>query len=266
MPAEEPGTVAVERDGAVVTVRLSRPTHANSLTTAAKQSLLEALGAAAGDQATRAVVLTGSGKSFCVGQDLVEHAEAMEAAPGHAFDTVGRHYSPIVRLLATMPKPTIAAVNGTCAGAGLGFALACDIRVAARGARFVPAFAAVGLTADSGLSATLARAIGWSRAMGLLMLGRSLTADEAFQVGLVHQVVAEEEMEAEVRDLVSRLASGPTKAYAAIKEALWAAASTDLEGALRREGELQHRLASTADHREAVRAFLDKREPTFRGE
>lgn len=262
---EENEAIAVARAGAVRTITLARPDQANSLTVAAKELLLEALEEAATDEGTRAVVLTGSGRAFCAGQDLGEHAQALEDDPEHAFDTVALHYAPIVRWLATMPKPVIAAINGTCAGAGLGFALACDIRVAAAGARFAPAFTGIGLTADSGLSSTLARAVGWSRAMGLLMLGSVIDAEEAERIGLVHEVVAAEDFGTHVAAVAERLAAGPTMAYAALKQACWAAASSDLETVLRLEGELQQRLAATADHRNAVQAFLEKRRPEFAG-
>jgi 2-(1,2-epoxy-1,2-dihydrophenyl)acetyl-CoA isomerase len=261
--ASEP--VVVEIDGAVATVTVSRPDQMNSLTTAAKEGLLSALERVANDHAIRAVVLTGSGRAFCAGQDLAEHAEALAADPGHAFDTVGKHYSPIVQSLATMPKPVIAAINGTCAGAGIGFALACDLRIAAAGVRFAPAFTGIGLTADSGLSATLPRAVGWSRAMGLLLLGTVIDADEAERIGLVHEVVPPEELGSHVAALAARLAAGPTQAYVALKEALWYSISAQLDEVLRLEGALQARLASTNDHQGAVQAFLAKRRPDFSG-
>jgi 2-(1,2-epoxy-1,2-dihydrophenyl)acetyl-CoA isomerase len=262
---EPAGPVRVEIAAAVATVTIARPEQANSLTTAAKEALLAALEGVAGDEAVRAVVLTGSGRAFCAGQDLAEHAKALSKDPGHAFDTVSRHYNPIVQSLSTMPKPVIAAINGTCAGAGMGFALACDLRLAASGAKFAPAFTGIGLTADSGLSATLPRAIGWSRAMGLLLLGTVIDADEALRVGLVHEVVPPDELPDRVAALAERLAAGPTKAFAALKVALWYSASAQLTDVLQLEGELQKRLASTADHQGAVQAFLEKRRPDFTG-
>ncbi|HXY45681.1 MAG TPA: enoyl-CoA hydratase-related protein [Acidimicrobiales bacterium] len=262
-PGPEPVQVAIE--GAVATVTVVRPEQANSLTTAAKEGLLAALEAVANDRSIRSVVLTGSGRAFCAGQDLVEHAEALATDPAHAFDTVAKHYSPIVQSLATMPKPVIAAINGTCAGAGIGLALACDLRIAAAGVKFAPAFTGIGLTADSGLSATLPRAVGWSRAMGLLLLGTVIEADEAERIGLVHEVVPVEELTGHVAALASRLAAGPTQAYIALKEALWYSSSAALEDVLRLEGELQARLATTADHQGAVQAFLARRRPDFTG-
>jgi 2-(1,2-epoxy-1,2-dihydrophenyl)acetyl-CoA isomerase len=257
--------VRVEIAGGVATVTVDRPQQANSLTTAAKEALLAALEGVAADATVRAVVLTGSGRAFCAGQDLAEHAQALAGDPAHAFDTVAKHYSPIVLSLATMPKPVIAAVNGTCAGAGIGFALACDLRVAASGVKFAPAFTGIGLTADSGLSATLPRAVGWSRAMGLLLLGTVIDAEEAHRIGLVHEVVPGDELATRVAALATRLAAGPTKAFVALKEALWYSASAQLEDVLRLEARLQARLAATADHQGAVQAFLEKRRPEFTG-
>jgi 2-(1,2-epoxy-1,2-dihydrophenyl)acetyl-CoA isomerase len=257
--------VLVSLDGAVATVTINRPEQANSLTAAAKEALLVAVEALANNEGVRAVVLTGSGRAFCAGQDLGEHAGALANDPSHAFDTVRRHYGPIVQSLATMPKPVIAAVNGTCAGAGIGFALACDLRVAASGAKFAPAFTGIGLTADSGLSMTLARAVGWSRAMGLLLLGTVVDAEEAERIGLVHEVVPADKLASAVSALAARLAAGPTMAYAALKEALWYSASADIGAVLELEAQLQARLASTKDHRQAVDAFLEKRRPEFTG-
>lgn len=261
----EQAPVLTERAGAVATIRINRPGQMNSLTTAAKEALLAALKSAADDQTVRAVVLTGVGRAFCAGQDLAEHAQALADDPAHAFDTVAEHYSPIVTQLATMKKPALAAVNGTCAGAGMGFALACDLRIAQAGAKFAPAFTGIGLTADSGLSATLARAVGWSRAMGLLMLGSVIDADEALRIGLVHEVVEAGEFEASVARLAQHLAEGPTQAFAALKEAFWGSAVADLDTTLALEGALQQRLAATEDHKAAVRAFGEKRRPEFTG-
>jgi 2-(1,2-epoxy-1,2-dihydrophenyl)acetyl-CoA isomerase len=259
------GPVASSREGSVVTVCISRPEQANSLTVEAKQALLGHLREAAGDPGVRAVVLTGEGRAFCAGQDLAEHARALDEGAAQAFETVPAHYAPAVRLLAGMPKPVVAAVNGSCAGAGLGLALACDLRVAAEGARFATAFTGIGLAADSGLSATLARAVGWSRAMGMLMLGEVLDATEALRAGLVHEVVPGAQLASHVAALAARLASGPTRAFAALKKAMWASASMSLDEVLALEGELQAALATTADHRNAVDAFLQKRAPRFEG-
>ncbi|WP_162182668.1 enoyl-CoA hydratase/isomerase family protein, partial [Actinoalloteichus caeruleus] len=144
----------------VATITLNRPERGNALTTELKRELVAAVRRVGSDEAVRAVVLTGNGPAFCVGQDLAEHAETLRTRPDEAFDTVSAHYNPIVHGLATMPKPVLASINGSCAGAGLGFALACDLRIAVSDARFRTAFTGIGLTCDSGVSASLARAIG----------------------------------------------------------------------------------------------------------
>jgi 2-(1,2-epoxy-1,2-dihydrophenyl)acetyl-CoA isomerase len=256
-------------DGAVATITMRTP----ALGLAAKQMLLAAATAAAGDDAIRAVLLTGSGRVFTAGQDLGEHAGALreagpEAGAGAgtgAFDTIGAHYNPLVTTLATMPKPVVAAVNGTCAGAGLGIALACDLRIAAMGARFTTAFTGIGLTPDSGLSASLSRAVGTARASELIMLAAPFTAEDALSWGLVGQVVPAGELAAAAGELAARLAAGPTQAYAVAKRAIRQAWTSSWPEVLAVEERDQAALGATADHRGAVDAFLAKRRPEFTG-
>lgn len=256
---------ADEKDPAVAIVTLNRPARRNALTVELKEALLSALEGVAADRSVRAVVLTGTGKSFCVGQDLGEHVQALEADAATAFATVEKHYNPIVRLLATMPKPVIAALNGGAVGAGLGLALACDLRVAADSATFATAFAAIGLTADSGLSATLVHSLGAARATELLLLGESFDAAAAQASGLVRAVVPVEEVLGAAVELARTLAAGPTLAYAEIKRAVAIGAVSPLSRVLEEEGAAQGRLGVTRDHREAVDAFLAKRRPSFEG-
>ncbi|NIH79178.1 enoyl-CoA hydratase/isomerase family protein [Amycolatopsis viridis] len=253
--------VSVSRDGAVATVTLLRP----ALTTDLKTELRDALERVAADDEVRAVVLTGTGRAFCVGQDLAEHADALRADPATAFTTIDEHYNPIVTTLATMPKPVVAAVNGTCVGAGLGLALACDLRIAADTAKFGTAFTGIGLTCDSGLSATLARAVGAARASELVLLGDTFTAAQAAEWGVAGRVVPADELAATAAELAARLAAGPTLAYAAAKRALAESWGAPLPDVLRGEGEAQARLGLTADHRGAVEAFLAKSKPVFHG-
>ena len=263
---EPPVLVAADaQDPAVAVVTLNRPARRNALTTELKDALVEALEKVAADQAVRAVVLAGSGKSFCVGQDLVEHAEALRQSSGPTFDTVARHYNPIVRALATMPKPVVAAINGAAVGAGLGFALACDLRVAADTATFATAFAAIGLSADSGLSATLVHSLGHARATELMLLGEQFDARQAQASGLVRAVVPADQVLDAALELARRLAAGPTRAYAEIKKALALGAVSPLDTVLEAEGAAQARLGVTSDHRRAVEAFLAKQRPTFEG-
>lgn len=256
---------ADEKDPAVAIVTLNRPAKRNALTVELKEALAEALERVATDPSVRAVVLTGTGKSFCVGQDLGEHVEALAADASTAFATVETHYNPIVRSLATMPKPVVAALNGGAVGAGLGFALACDLRVAADNATFSTAFAAIGLTADSGLSASLVHSLGAARATELLLLGESFDAAQALASGLVRSVVPVDEVLDTALELARKLAAGPTVAYAEIKKAVALGAVSSLDDVLAAEGAAQGRLGVTKDHREAVEAFLAKRRPTFEG-
>ncbi|MBV9315442.1 MAG: enoyl-CoA hydratase/isomerase family protein [Pseudonocardia sp.] len=249
----------------VAVVTLNRPAQRNALTVELKSALVDELSKVSADSSVRAVVLTGAGKSFCVGQDLREHANALRADPVTAFDTVERHYNPIVELLATMPKPVIAALNGSAAGAGLGFALACDLRLAAEGSTFATAFAAIGLTADSGLSAHLVHALGAARATELMLLGEPFSAEQALEWGLVRAVLPVDKVLPSALELAGRLAAGPTAAYAEIKKALALGAVSTLSAVLASEAQAQARLGLTHDHAGAVEAFLAKRQARFEG-
>jgi 2-(1,2-epoxy-1,2-dihydrophenyl)acetyl-CoA isomerase len=260
--------VGVSRDGvdpAVAVLTLQRPARYNALTVELKDALLTALGELAAADDVRALVLTGAGNAFCVGQDLGEHAAALQADPTTALDTVTAHYNPIVHGLAELPFPVVAAINGPCVGAGLGFALACDLRIAAAGLAFSTAFTGIGLTADSGLSASLAHAVGVSRALELLMLNESFTAEDAHAWGLVRAVVPAGDVLPAALELARRLAAGPTRAYAEVRRAVRLGAVAPLDEVLAAEAAAQSRLATTADHVQAVAAFLEKRRPAFEG-
>src|ERR1700761_8051500 len=227
--------VTVTADGAVGVVALPK----RALPTAAKEQLRGGLRRLAADDAVRAVVLTGTGKVFCAGQDLGEHAAALEADPAHAFDTLDDHYNPVILALTSMPKPVVAAVNGTCAGAGISLALACDIRVCSAAAKFATAFTGIGLTFDSGLSATLTRAVGTARASELILLGEPFTAQQACDWGLVGRLAEPADVLPEALGLATRLAAGPTLAYAAAKGAIQAAVAPPLSDVLAGEQEAQ---------------------------
>ena len=252
-------------DPAVVVLTLNRPARYNALTVELKTALRAALALLADADDVRAAVLTGAGKAFCVGQDLGEHAEALAADPGSSFNTVVEHYNPIVTGLVDLPFPTVAAINGPCVGAGLGFAMSCDLRVAAAGLKLATAFTGIGLTADSGLSASLAHAVGVPRAMELLLLGEPFTSEEAHAWGIVRDVVPAEEVVASAVALARRLAAGPTKAYVEVRHAVRFGAVNALPDVLATEGAAQARLAHTEDHAGAVADFLAKRRPTFHG-
>jgi len=258
------GPVRYDVADAVATITLAQPETLNALSVAMKLALREAVERAAGDDAVRAVVLTGAGRGFCVGQDLREHAEALEAGDT-ALSTVRDHYNPIVTALADLPKPVVAAVNGTAAGAGASLAFVCDFRVAADNASFLMAFARVGLGPDTGASWTMQRLVGYGRALAMLMLAEPVSAAQALEMGLVNAVVPGGDLPSTAHELAARLAAGPTQAYAGIKQALRAAATSDLASALETEADEQARCGATEDHRNAVAAFLAKQAPTFTG-
>lgn len=253
--------VTVSVEGAVGVITMRTP----ALSRLAKEQLLAGLHRLSADEAVRAVVLTGSGRVFCAGQDLGEHAVALDADPATAFDTLAEHYHPIVEALAGMSKPVVAAINGTCAGAGISLALACDIRVCSDAAKFATAFTGIGLTFDSGLSATLTRAVGTARASELILLAEPFTAQQALDWGLVGRLAEPGQVLDESMALAARLAAGPTLAYAEAKRAIQAAALPPLPDVLETEHAAQARLGQTADHKDAVRAFLAKQRPEFHG-
>jgi 2-(1,2-epoxy-1,2-dihydrophenyl)acetyl-CoA isomerase len=258
----------VERDGGVVTVTLNRPDSLNSLNVALKEALRDTLAELAADPACSAVVLAGTGRGFCVGQDLREHVGVLESARGGArvMDTVAEHYNPIARHLGTMPKPVVAAVRGTAAGAGAALAFLADFRVGGPGTRFVMAFAGVGLAADTGLSWTLPRLVGLAKATELTLLGGTVEADEAHRLGLLTTLQdADEAVLPAAQALAARLAAGPTVAYAQIKRELATGAAGTLDEALAAEADAQATCGATADHHAATAAFVAKQTPTFEG-
>ena len=258
-------TVTREDADGVATLTLLRP----ALSSALRRDLRAAVEAVAADESVRAVLLTGTGRAFCVGQDLGEHLETLQgggAEPGDSpLSVVEREYNPLVLALAGLRVPVVVGINGACAGAGLGIALAGDLRVAAAGAKFTTAFTGIGLSSDSALAARLVHSVGGSRATQLLLLPEPFPAETAEQWGLVHRVVAPEEVLPAARELAVRLAAGPTAAYRAVKTVLATAATDSLEQTLALEGRLQADVGQTADHREAVEAFLAKRAPRFTG-
>ncbi|MYZ37146.1 MULTISPECIES: enoyl-CoA hydratase-related protein [unclassified Streptomyces] len=263
-------TVLYDVTDGLATITINRPEAMNALNVEAKVALRDALRAAADDSGVRAVLLTASGdRAFCVGQDLKEHTALLEAdrerGSGDTMSTVREHYNPILRTITEMPKPVVAGINGIAAGAGLGFALAADHRLAADTAAFNTSFAGVALTADSGVSWTLPRLIGRGRATDLLLFPRSVKAPEAYELGLVDRLVPAADLPAEAAATARALASGPTLAYAALKESLAYGAAQSLARTLEKEDELQSRAGASEDHAIAVRAFLAKEKPRYVG-
>jgi len=262
--SEQP--VLLSKHEGVGSITLNRPAARNALDTSAKKALLMALRDVAADPSVRCLVLTGTGQAFCSGQDLKEHGAALTGGDLDAlWSTVREHYNPMALALHTMDKPTIAAVNGIAAGAGAALALLSDYRLLTASAGMNVAFAGIGLSCDTGTSWTLPRLVGTTRAMDLLLTSRTVSADEALAIGLASEVVDDDAFAARVASLAAELASGPTLAYAAIREAVSFSASRPLAESLAHEGDLIRRTGATEDHRSAVDSFLAKRPARFTG-
>ena len=250
----------------VATITLNRPDAMNSLDVATKEALKEAVRKAAADQAVRCVVLTGSGRAFCVGQDLKEHIEILRnSSSDELFKTVPEHYNPIVTALATMQKPVIAAVNGVAAGAGASLAFACDFRVLADTAGFNLAFTGVALSCDTGASWTLPRLVGRAKALELLYFPRTIPAEESAELGLATKVVPVADLQHEVTQMAQHLATGPTVAFGAIRRAVEYSAGNDFESSLGFEADMMALTGATHDHQHAVASFVAKEKPSFEG-
>jgi len=254
-------TVTREDADGVATITLQRP----GLSSAMRIDLLGVVREVAADDSVRAVLLIGTGRAFCVGQDLAEHVESLRGNATTSLRVVEEEYNPLILALSALRVPVVVGINGACAGAGLGIALAGDLRVAAAGAKFTTAFTGIGLSSDSGLASRLVHCVGASRAGELLLLPEPFLAETAHEWGLVHRVVPAEQVAEEARALAVRLAAGPTAAYRAVKTVLASAATDPLEETLALEARLQTELGQTADHAEAVEAFLAKRPPRFTG-
>ncbi len=254
-------SVFTSRAGAVLTITLNRPEVYNAFNRELHAALYDALGdAAAAD--IRAVVITGAGKAFCAGQDLKEFQELS----GSVGDVLEASYHPNVRRIRALEKPVIAAVNGVAAGAGLSLACACDLRIASSAAALVPGFAGIGLVPDAGGTWFLERLLGYPRAFEWMGSNRRLTAEEALELGLVSAVLPEEDFAAGIAELAARWAAAPTRAVAFAKRLFEHAHDASLEQQLALEAELQQEAAQTADFREGVAAFLEKRPPRFAGQ
>ncbi|MBP6019510.1 MAG: 2-(1,2-epoxy-1,2-dihydrophenyl)acetyl-CoA isomerase [Burkholderiaceae bacterium] len=247
-------------------ITLNRPDRLNSFNAELKQELLAALAQAAEDPQCRALLITGAGRGFCAGQDLAERAKT-EGKPVQSFrQTLEEFYNPLALAIRAMNKPVVCAVNGVAAGAGANLALSCDIVIAARSAKFIQAFSNIGLTPDTGGSWYLPRLVGDARARGLIMLGLPITAEQAEQWGMIWQAVDDNQLEAEAQALVENLAARPTRALASAKVLLDHSYRYSLQEQLEAEAQSQNEMGATADYKEGVDAFLNKRTPEFNGQ
>jgi 2-(1,2-epoxy-1,2-dihydrophenyl)acetyl-CoA isomerase len=258
-------SILVSQDAGVLTITLNRPEKLNAFNPEMHQLLRRAIERAGDDAGIRAALITGSGRGFCAGQDLAERNVSPGAAPIDLSVSIGAYYNPLVRLLRGLPKPVVCAVNGIAAGAGANVALACDLVLAARSASFVQSFSRLGLVPDSGGTYFLTRLVGTARAMGLALLGEKLSAEDAERWGLIWKAVDDDKLLAEANALARALAAGPTKGYGLVKRAIYASAGNSLEAQLDLERDLQRDAGSSADYREGVSAFMEKREPRYQG-
>jgi 2-(1,2-epoxy-1,2-dihydrophenyl)acetyl-CoA isomerase len=257
-------TILYTHDGGVARITLNRPERLNSFNAPMHAEMRAALARAQSDGA-RVLVVTGSGRGFCAGQDLGDRQVAPGGGRADLGESIERNYKPLVLALRSFPAPTVAAVNGVAAGAGASLALACDLVVAARSASFSQAFCKLGLVPDSGATWFLPRLVGGARALGLAMLGERLAAADAAAWGLIWRCVEDAEFIDAVDALAARLAAAPTRGLVRTREAIQAAATTTLAAQLDVERDYQRELGYSDDYAEGVAAFAEKREPRFTG-
>ena len=258
-------TILFDSDGGVARITLNRPDRLNSLTAAMHEELAEVLTDAAESAEVRAVLLTGAGRGFCAGQHLADRAVAPGGAPVDLGASVERYYAPLVRRLATMPKPVVCAVNGVAAGAGANIALACDIVIAARSAKFIQSFANIGLIPDSGGTWVLPRLIGQARALGLALTGEPIGAEKAADWGMIWKCVDDDALMDEAGALAAKFAAGPTRGLAETKRLIRGSSLRTLDDELDLERDAMRTLGASADYQEGVAAFLAKRPASFTG-
>jgi 2-(1,2-epoxy-1,2-dihydrophenyl)acetyl-CoA isomerase len=257
-------TIAFDNTNGIATIRLNRPDSLNSFTSEMHQELREAMDIVEADESVRCLMITGTGRGFCAGQDLSERdpGAATKMDLGASHDT---NYKPLIRRLKNLPIPVVGVVNGVAAGAGASLALACDLVLAARSARFIQAFCKIGLIPDAGGTWALPRLVGHARALGLAMLGDSVSAEQAEALGMIWRCIDDSELADEAAKLCERLAVQPTRGLGLIKKAINASMSNDLDAQLDLERDLQREAGLTEDFDEGVAAFQQKRPPVFKG-
>ena len=255
----------IKEESGILTITLNRPDKLNAFIGHMRRDLAEALEAAGSDRGVRVVVITGAGRAFCAGGDVNFMAELMERHDSEEFARILGSGRRVITSIRKMTKPVIAAVNGVASGAGCNLALACDLRIASTNATFSQSFLKVGLHPDWGGTYFLPRLLTPNKVCELFFLGEAIDASEAARLSLVNQVVAPEDLEAATQRLAERLCAAPPIALAAAKQAVYASQAADLDEMLRYETEAQLRCFESEDGREGVRAFIEKREPTFTG-
>jgi 2-(1,2-epoxy-1,2-dihydrophenyl)acetyl-CoA isomerase len=264
MPVSTDLLVSIDDSHRVATLTLNRPASLNALTAELLDELLATLRQLERDDRVRALLITGAGKAFCAGQALDDDATLRPDGTADLRGTIERRYAPLVLALRAIEKPIVAAINGIAAGAGMGLALACDLRIAASSASFTTAFAKIGLVADSGLSYLLPRFVGFAKALELVLLSERVMSDEALRLGLVTRVVADADLLAQAKELTATLAAGP-RALGMMKAQFNRTSLNGLQAALCDEAAAQEQAGATRDFAEGVRAFTEKRRPAFEG-
>ncbi|WP_296942152.1 2-(1,2-epoxy-1,2-dihydrophenyl)acetyl-CoA isomerase PaaG [uncultured Massilia sp.] len=250
----------------IATLVLNRPDRLNSFTRAMHEEVRHALDRVQEDRSVRVLLLTGAGRGFCAGQDLNDRAVAPGAPSVDLGESVEKYYAPLVTTLRTLPLPVICAVNGVAAGAGANLALACDIVLAAQSASFIEAFCKLGLIPDTGGTWALPRLVGPARAMGMALLGERISAEQAETWGLIWRCVPDEALLPQARAMAAHFAAAPTKGLAFTKQAMLASWGNTLEQQLALEARMMRELGHSHDYREGVSAFIEKRQPHFKGE
>jgi 2-(1,2-epoxy-1,2-dihydrophenyl)acetyl-CoA isomerase len=258
-------TILFEIAGGAARLTLNRPDRLNSFTVQMHAEVADALSQVEKDSSVRALLITGAGRGFCAGQDLSDRAVAPGGDGVDLGESLENRYNPLIRRIVNLPKPVVCAVNGVAAGAGANIAFAADIVLAAKSARFIQSFSNIGLVPDSGGTWILPRLAGHARALGLALIGEPLGAEKAESWGLIWRCVEDDQLKAESEKLVERLAGGPTKGLAAIKLAMRKGWRADLDEQLDLERDLQRTLGRSADYKEGVAAFGEKRPPKFTG-